>query len=99
MRNGIGCQADTCSCWHLSHVTNSHKKGSADVGKGVSMEEAKVNCGNKNGMYLVQVDAESIYRLLYKGCFGCLTDSVSDIKLKQVLKKHSISCGHSTVVA
>ena len=53
-------------------------------------------CGNKNGMYLVQFDADSIYRLLYKGCFGCLTDSVSDIKLKQVLKKHTISRGHST---
>jgi len=56
-RNGIGCQADACSCWHPGHeggggghhhVTNAElNKALEDVG-GV-----RKRCGNKNGMYVV----------------------------------------------
>jgi len=52
-RSGIGCQSDTCSCWHMSH--SSHKKESKF--EDVSPTEAEQRCGNKNGIYVVDFDA------------------------------------------
>ena len=59
-RNGIGCQADTCSCWHASH----------DVGASASTSSARKQdaavitsrCGNPHGMYIVDFDAIAQYR-------------------------------------
>jgi len=57
-RNGLGCQGDTCSCWHLSHT--GHAKKEKDFS--VSGEEAKTICGNQNGIYLVDFTAIDSYR-------------------------------------
>jgi len=57
-RNGLGCQGDTCSCWHLSHT--GHAKKEKDFS--VSGEEAKTICGNQNGIYLVDFTAIDSHR-------------------------------------
>ena len=58
-KNGIGCQADTCSCWHTSHV--SHKKGGA-TDANVTPDEANTRCGNPEGIYMVDFSAIETYR-------------------------------------
>ena len=50
VRNGINCQADTCSCWKSSHATASHKDDYKD--NEASVEEIQNACGNKNGIYV-----------------------------------------------
>jgi hypothetical protein len=57
-RNGIGCQADSCSCWLDSH----QRKGPAVV-KVVypSVESVRERCGNN--MYAVDLDAIHDFRL------------------------------------
>lgn len=54
--SGIGCQSDTCSCWHMSHVLGSHKKH-GERGEFADPVEAQQRCGNKNGMYAVDFGA------------------------------------------
>jgi len=53
-RNGIGCQMDTCSCWHVSHSGGAtlHSRKSTIPPK----KEILANCGNKNGCYIVDFD-------------------------------------------
>lgn len=69
VRNGIECQADTCSCWHISHQTTSaqqhhtsdnatlnsnHGNQSSSSDSTCSMADIKARCGNPiNGMYVV----------------------------------------------
>ena len=49
-RNGIDCQADSCSCWHDSHVhTKSTGNGYLDV------HEIQARCGNPLGMATVDI--------------------------------------------
>jgi hypothetical protein len=59
-KSGIGCQADTCSCWHPSH----ERGGTAGAKKQESNSEARnvvdqdvhdieQRCGNSHGMYVV----------------------------------------------
>jgi hypothetical protein len=54
--SGIGCQSDTCSCWHTSHVLGSHKKH-GERGEFADPIEAQQRCGNKNGIYVVDFGA------------------------------------------
>ena len=46
VRNNIPCQADSCSCWQPQHQANSTS----------TPEDIKKNCGNKYGMYVVDID-------------------------------------------
>ena len=68
VKNGIGCQADTCSCWHASHdvahgsTTNLH---SASETHDQGMEVMKSRCGNVNGMYIVNFEEIAEYRKRY----------------------------------
>ena len=68
VRNGIGCQADTCSCWYASHdvprtptkkETDPRKVGESDV------EAIERKCGNENGMYVVDMQKIKEYRQQY----------------------------------
>jgi hypothetical protein len=61
-RNEIGCQAETCSCWHSSHQLPSGSKG-ASSSKAPSPEEIRARCGNVvSGMYVVDIDAIDTFR-------------------------------------
>jgi hypothetical protein len=82
IRNGINCQADVCSCWHVSHQTKEqhhHKKNHKNTatanttttdndddekqgGVMLSVERIQERCGNKYGMYVVNVDEISAFR-------------------------------------
>lgn len=63
VRSGIGCQADTCSCWHPGHDPggNSKPAGGKDTKEDggsrrvvdESVEKIERQCGNPNGMYVV----------------------------------------------
>jgi len=66
VRSGIGCQADTCSCWHPGHdAGHSEPAGVSAGGKDKkedggsrrvvdeSVEKIERQCGNPNGMYVV----------------------------------------------
>ena len=61
-RSGIGCQSDTCSCWHMSHTT--HKKDHGEQ-ENASPADAKVRCGNRNGIYVVDFDRIAKHRDLF----------------------------------
>ena len=57
-RNGIGCQADVCSCWHSSHSNTSSKSQSGSHNKSssvaITVQEIQQRCGNNvGGMYVV----------------------------------------------
>ncbi|KAL7473956.1 hypothetical protein ACHAXS_014295 [Conticribra weissflogii] len=64
VRSGIGCQADTCSCWHPGHDVE-HSKPAGTAGKNEkedggsrrvvdeSVEKIERQCGNPHGMYVV----------------------------------------------
>ena len=64
VHNGIGCQADTCSCWEPVHdvVDDKKKAPSSATGENEAMtveelwahpEQMKERCGNRNGLYVV----------------------------------------------
>lgn len=57
-RNGITCQADTCSCWLASHQTSKGKS----LTNQVSVNAIKARCGNKYGMYVVDFDGINKFR-------------------------------------
>ena len=69
VKNGIGCQADTCSCWLASHdvahggANNNPHLTSAIHGQAV--EVMKSRCGNVNGMYIVNFEEIAKYRKQY----------------------------------
>jgi len=69
VRGGIGCQADTCSCWHASHdvVTSSNDAVSSNSKEsgGQDVEMMKARCGNDNGMYVVNLEEIARYRERY----------------------------------
>jgi Cysteine/serine-rich nuclear protein N-terminus len=57
-RNGIGCQADVCTCWHSSHSSigsNSTKSNKASSSSSaITAQEIQQRCGNSvGGMYVV----------------------------------------------
>ena len=57
-RSGIGCQADTCSCWHPSHDGHAGAKKQVDNSEARNVVDQDVHdieqrCGNANGMYVV----------------------------------------------
>lgn len=58
-RDGIGCQSDTCSCWHGSDSFSTTK---------VDESLLKSRCGNPNGIYFVNLDAIKQYREQYLSC-------------------------------
>lgn len=53
VRNGLGCQADTCSCW--SHAQSDSEQLS-------TVESFQALCGNKHGIYVVDTGAIASYR-------------------------------------
>ena len=55
VHNGVGCQADTCSCWQNCQ---SKGKGNFDT----TNEAIQSSCGNKFGMYNVDFDKIGKYR-------------------------------------
>ncbi|KAL9184209.1 hypothetical protein ACHAXT_002295 [Thalassiosira profunda] len=70
VRNGIGCQADTCSCWHASHdVAHGGASGapSCHTGKEQDAETMKARCGNSQGLYVVNWRGISEHREKYVG--------------------------------
>jgi hypothetical protein len=50
VRNEINCQADTCSCWKISHSTGNHKDDHKD--NEASIQDMQSCCGNEYGMYV-----------------------------------------------
>lgn len=66
-RSGIGCQSDTCSCWHMSHTTHKKDHGASGA-ENVSPEDAEVRCGNRNGIYVVDFEKIAKHRDLI--CHG-----------------------------
>lgn len=68
IRNGIGCQADTCSCWHDSHVNTRSSassvtpSGSTSTEGELSVQDIEQRCGNRYGMYVVNLDSIDEYR-------------------------------------
>jgi hypothetical protein len=69
--SGIGCQADTCSCWHPSHEGATHgggaKKENTEAKSVVDQDVVDVEerCGNVNGMYVVNFGEIRRYRERY----------------------------------
>ncbi len=60
-RNGIGCQADTCSCWHASHdVGGAGASNSSATKQDTAVMTSR--CGNPHGLYIVDFDAIARYR-------------------------------------
>jgi len=64
VRDGIGCQADTCSCWHASHDV-AHHNGNGTASSEDDVEMMKSRCGNTNGLYVVNLDGIAKHRALY----------------------------------
>ena len=65
VRNGIGCQADTCSCWLSSHQTNEGSKrnnSASSLMPSTSAQEINRRCGNRHGMYIVDFKRIDTYR-------------------------------------
>jgi hypothetical protein len=60
-RDGIGCQSETCSCWHGSDSSSSTTKA-------VDESVLKSRCGNPNGIYFVNFYAIKQYRDQYLSC-------------------------------
>lgn len=59
-QNAIVCQADACSCWHTSHLTLQQQKIlDSDT---ITLADIRTRCGNRFGMYTVDLDAINNYR-------------------------------------
>ena len=56
-RDGIGCQADTCSCWHASRDVSNAASASKQDAAVISSR-----CGNPHGIYIVDFDAIALSR-------------------------------------
>jgi len=54
--NGIGCQADTCSCWSATHQSDKGKKHSEDP------TVIQKRCGNIHGMYVYDINEIDSFR-------------------------------------
>jgi hypothetical protein len=53
-RNGIGCQADVCTCWHSSHQNSSSTTGRKKSSTAITVQDIQQRCGNPvGGMYVV----------------------------------------------
>ena len=59
-RNNINCQMDACDCWLPSHQTKDASKKDSYT---LSSPEIEKACGNRNGMYAVDLDAIHDYRV------------------------------------
>ena len=63
VKSGIGCQADTCSCWHPGHDNvGGSGHSSPRNSESNTPEIIRTKCGNKNGMYVVDFDMIYKYR-------------------------------------
>jgi len=61
-KSGIGCHAESCSCWHLSHCVDKKHKTKSSAMEGEQDDDADVcsitkRCGNKNGIYATDYKA------------------------------------------
>jgi hypothetical protein len=61
VRDGIECQADTCKCWFTSHQSEKGKKHD-DI---PSIEKINSRCGNRFGMYTVDMVKIDDFRSSY----------------------------------
>jgi hypothetical protein len=68
VRNGIECQADACSCWHTTHQVKTNKPSAepavatTSAYANLSVQDIQSRCGNKYGMYAVDLDEIDQYR-------------------------------------
>lgn len=73
-RSGIGCQADTCSCWHPSHEggggTGAKKQDNNEARNVIDQDvhDIEQRCGNSNGMYVVNFGKIRRHREQFLGC-------------------------------
>ena len=74
VKSGIGCQSDACQCWHASHqlkAGHSHSSSSQSnksTTDEITPEIIQTRCGNRFGMYTVDVDFINSYRASYLTC-------------------------------
>jgi hypothetical protein len=61
VRDGIECQADTCQCWFTSHQAEKGKKHDGIP----SIQMINTRCGNRFGMYTVDVVKIDNFRSSY----------------------------------
>lgn len=72
-KNGIGCQADACSCWFESHQCKGQQNHHGDKEDFPSVKSIRERCGNN--MYAVDLDGIHDFRLQY-----CQVIDTSDSK-------------------
>mmetsp|Transcript_19721 Transcript_19721/g.27721 ORF Transcript_19721/g.27721 Transcript_19721/m.27721 type:complete len:656 (+) Transcript_19721:30-1997(+) len=53
VRNSITCQADACNCWIKSDLSHQRFTQNVDGSLSDGVEEIQTQCGNLNGMYVV----------------------------------------------
>ena len=61
-RNGIGCQLDTCSCWHTSHSHSGSSSGNSNDDVPPPNDQVLARCGNKFGCYIVDFNEIAMHR-------------------------------------
>ena len=62
-KDGIGCQADACSCWLESHQRKGHNHATQQQDEDFSVTGIRARCGNN--MYAVDLDGIHDFRLQY----------------------------------
>ena len=64
LQGGLGCQADCCDCWKDSHQTKDSTTTAVDKYQQplASTNAIVQRCGNRHGMYVVDLDAIQDYR-------------------------------------
>jgi len=64
-QNGLQCQDDACTCWYWSHQA---QKGKHDQSRMPSVETIRARCGNKYGIYAVDVNRIRAFRNQFVYC-------------------------------
>lgn len=64
-QNGLQCQDDACTCWYWSHQA---QKGKHDQSRTPSLETIRARCGNKYGIYAVDVNRIRAFRNQFVYC-------------------------------
>ena len=67
-RDGIGCQADTCTCWLASHDASASRGSWVEQDAGTM----KTRCGNGNGFYVTDHSGIQSYREKYVSSQTCI---------------------------
>lgn len=75
-RNGIGCHADTCTCWLASHDASASRSSWAEL----DATTMKTRCGNSNGLYVTDHSRIQSYRDKYVSGRTCIRIPVTTEK-------------------